>query len=196
MAGLFDVLSDIYATAFGKSSLKTTMAFNNISTASSLATKKAISGYNGFNLTALNDITLNAGDDAAKRVIKKGERVHAKNSKELSELLAMDNYYSPLKDTDATKFADAIASYKKHTGPNAVLSGSDFQSFIGREGKDGLGAFNTARGYFGDEEFGKARRNVALVGGAGVAVGARVLSGGNLTTNSLGEKDIAGIPFI
>jgi hypothetical protein len=95
MAGLFDVLSNVYATAFGKSSLKTTMAFNNISTASSLATKKAISGYNGFNLTALNDITLNAGNDAAKRVIQKGERIHAKNSKELSELLAMDNYYSP-----------------------------------------------------------------------------------------------------
>lgn len=37
-------------------------------------------------------------------------------------------------------------------------------------------------------------RAAAVVGGA--AVGARLLSGGSLTTNSRGERDIVGVPFL
>lgn len=63
-------------------------------------------------------------------------------------------------------------------------------------GKDKMGYLRFAQGYFGDATYGKTRRNVTLGAYAGVAVGGRLLSGGNFTTNAQGERDIAGIPFI
>lgn len=201
MAGIWGIMDDIFSTAFGstafgKSSLMTTMAFNNTEVAASLAKTKAVSAFNGLGGTAASDITLNVGN--AQRVIKKGEKISVKNSNELSQILGMgDNIYSPLQDaTKQQAFTDAIDSYRKHTGSNAVLSGDDFQKFIGREGKEGLGAFNTVKGYFGDEELGKTRRRVALGAGAATAVGVRYLSGGNMSTTAQGERNIAGIPFI
>lgn len=197
MANIWGVMDNIFSTAFGKSSLKTTMAFNNKNVAASLANSKAVSSFNGFGRIAASDITLNAGDEAAKRVIKKGERVSINNSKELSEIMGMGDVFAPLQDDAQQKaFATAIEGFRKHTGPDAVLSGDDFQKFIGREGKQGLGAFNTARGYFGDEEYGATRLKTTLGAGAAAAVGMRYLSGGNLTTTAQGERNIAGIPFI
>lgn len=66
--------------------------------------------------------------------------------------------------------------------------------FLGN--KDGkIGSGNLVAGFFENEQYGKTRK--AVVGGAvvGGAVGMRYLSGGNLTTNSRGEHDIAGVPF-
>ena len=197
MANIWGTLDNIFSTAFGKSSLKTTMSFNNRGVAASLANSRAISDFNGFGRTAANDITLNAGDEAAKRVIKKGERVSVNNSRELSEIMNMGDVYTPFQDSAKQQaFATAIDTFKKHTGPDAVLSGDDFQKFIGREGKEGLGAFNTARGYFADETYGKTRGKVALGAAAAAAVGTRYLSGGNLTSNAQGQRDIVGVPFI
>ena len=196
--GLWGIMDDVFSTAFGKSSLKTTMAFKNTDVAASLANSKAVSAFNGLGGTASKEIVLNAGDDAAKRVIKQGEKISVKNSNELGQILGMGNdIFNPIADDAKQKaFSTAIDSFKKHTGPNAVLAGDDFQKFIGREGKEGMGAFNTARGYFGDEELGKTRRRVALGAGAATAVGVRYLSGGNMTTTAQGERNIAGIPFI
>ena len=67
--------------------------------------------------------------------------------------------------------------------------------YLGRE-KPGLGYSNVVKGYFGDEVYGKARRQTAIVGAAGIGIGGRYLSGGNLTTNAQGERNIAGVPFI
>ena len=63
-------------------------------------------------------------------------------------------------------------------------------------GKDKMGYINFAKGYFGDKQYGGTRIKTALGAGAATAVGVRYLSGGNLTTNAQGERDIAGIPFI
>ena len=63
-------------------------------------------------------------------------------------------------------------------------------------GKDKMGYMNFAKGYFGDKQYGGTRIKTVLGAGAATAVGVRYLSGGNLTTNAQGERDIAGIPFI
>ena len=63
-------------------------------------------------------------------------------------------------------------------------------------GKDKMGYLRFAKGYFGDEQYGKNRKIAAAGAGATLAIGGRFLSGGNLTTNAQGERDIVGIPFI
>lgn len=52
--------------------------------------------------------------------------------------------------------------------------------------------------YFGVEDKTKRaiRRNVAISGYVGTTIGGRLLSGGSLTEDQYGRKDIAGIPFI
>lgn len=52
--------------------------------------------------------------------------------------------------------------------------------------------------YFSNPDQTIKRQRIAAVAGtyAGVAVGARTLSGGNLTHDEYGQRDIAGIPFI
>ena len=54
----------------------------------------------------------------------------------------------------------------------------------------------TLDGYFNDKTYGATRKKAALGAGAATAIGVRYLSGGNMTTNSMGERDIAGIPFV
>lgn len=63
-------------------------------------------------------------------------------------------------------------------------------------GKDKMGYFRFAQGYFGDKTHGSTRVKTAIGAYAAGAVGTRYLSGGNLTSNAQGERDIAGIPFI
>lgn len=57
---------------------------------------------------------------------------------------------------------------------------------------------NAPRAYFDvtDPAKKKARITTAAVGYAGVAVGGRYLSGGTLTRDNYGQRDIAGVPFI
>lgn len=57
---------------------------------------------------------------------------------------------------------------------------------------------NMPKAYFSnpDKSVRSARFGAAVGTYAGVAVGGRLLSGGTLTTDSYGRKDIAGIPFI
>lgn len=56
-----------------------------------------------------------------------------------------------------------------------------------------------AADYFGDEEYGGFRKKAAIGAGIGLGVGmvgARYATGGNLTRNGDGDRDIVGIPFI
>ncbi len=57
-------------------------------------------------------------------------------------------------------------------------------------------ALEKAQTYFSNAEHGKTRMIAAGVGTAGLLVGGRLVSGGSLTRNADGERDIAGIPFI
>ena len=63
-------------------------------------------------------------------------------------------------------------------------------------GKNKIGVLNTMSGYFGDAKYGGTRIKAAVGAGAAVGLGGRYLSGGNLTTNAQGERDIVGIPFV
>lgn len=63
-------------------------------------------------------------------------------------------------------------------------------------GKDKMGYMRFAKGYFGDKTYGGTRIKTAVGAYAGVNLGGRFLSGGGITTNNQGERDIAGIPFV
>ena len=63
-------------------------------------------------------------------------------------------------------------------------------------GKDKMGYMRLAGGYFGDKTYGGTRVKAAIGAYAGINIGGRFLSGGGITRNNTGERDIAGIPFI
>lgn len=63
-------------------------------------------------------------------------------------------------------------------------------------GKDKMGYLRFAQGYFGDSTYGSTRIKTAVGAGAAAVIGTRYLSGGNLTSNAQGERDIVGIPFV
>lgn len=192
------VLDNVYKSAFGSSSIKTTMQFDNLAVARTVANSRAVSQFNGLGRTAAADITLNKGNkDLAERVIKKGQTIHVNNMAELNEVTGkFAGQMTPLSGDKAKDYATALETIRKHTGDNADLSSVDFQAFIGREGKEGLGIMGTARGYFGDEKYGVQRVKIAAGAVAGAGVATRYLQGGNLTTTAQGERNIAGIPFI
>lgn len=78
---------------------------------------------------------------------------------------------------------------------NKDVTASDVNQFLGKEG-DELGFWTKYSGFVHDEKYGTSRvvgAAAAMYGGGALTV--RHLSGGNLTTNSRGEKDIAGIPL-
>lgn len=52
------------------------------------------------------------------------------------------------------------------------------------------------KAYFNNPENKNIRIGTAIGAYAGLSIGSRYLSGGTLTTNNSGQKDIAGIPFI
>ena len=95
-------------------------------------------------------------------------------------------------------YQKAIADFNKKSEAFAkVNSGALTEAeYFGRKAGEGIGWGRTAQGYFLDPTYGGTRTKAtvgALIGG-GVAT--RYLSGGNLTTTSTGERNIAGIPFI
>lgn len=59
-------------------------------------------------------------------------------------------------------------------------------------------AMNIPKAYFShpDKQIRSTRINSAIGAYAAATIGTRVMSGGSLTTDSYGRKDIAGIPFI
>ena len=97
-------------------------------------------------------------------------------------------------------FADSISKFQSE-GMGAL-----YDSFrkgqisageaLGRKAGEGLGVKGAISGFFGDADYGSTRIKAAIGAGAVGAIGTRYLSGGDLTHNSRGEKDIAGIPFI
>lgn len=93
---------------------------------------------------------------------------------------------------------DVINAYQKkmsHYGGAVGGSDIDLAELMGREGKKNGGVRAFTSGFFGDAEYGRTRKIMAGGAYVGGALGLRVLSGGDLTHNSRGENDIAGIPF-
>lgn len=192
---LMGVLDDVYTSAFGKSSIKTTMQFTNMDVARTVANSRAVSQFNGLGRTAVADMKV------GERVIKKGQAVRASNAEELRSIIGQESKMAALTKDDAKTAYQTLQKYAGKDGSQMGIDingvgDDDFQKFIGREGKQGLGAFGTARGYFGDETYGKQRMKIAAGAVAGAGVATRYLQGGNLTTTAQGERNIAGIPFI
>lgn len=127
----------------------------------------------------------NAGDLAAKLASEEGS------------IFAKDGAYTILEGLDkggALKknkaFQESIEAYKK------IMAEDNPLTYFGREGQGNLKVSTKIGGLLRDPEYGGTRIKTAIGAYAGAAVGARVLSGGNLTTNSRGEHDIVGIPFV
>jgi hypothetical protein len=95
-------------------------------------------------------------------------------------------------------YQEAVANFQKKSALfDDVHNGTITEAeYFGRNANKGIGIKNTAKGYFFDPTYGGTRTKATIGAAAAGAVGVRYLSGGNMTTNSLGEKDIAGIPFI
>ena len=168
--------------------------------------------FNKTGITALEDITIPKNGNVAERVIKKGQKISARNADELSMLLDVNNvgkYNFGEGDVAVKRQANLISSRTDYMNYHSAKGGAGRDYFdmdgtaldvramtlAGREGKDTIGFSRTMSGYFGDAEYGSARLKAAGVAYAGVNVAGRYLGGGELTTNAQGERDIAGIPF-
>lgn len=193
MAGFMGLMDDFFGGAFGKS-LSEIIKFDKTAVARSIADNTSLKKFNGLNRVANKDIKI--ADDF---IIKKGEKVRVNNMDQLRTVLNKEGSFAPIKDKDAaSKYAKEIANIKKYSSTNANISetDADFLSYIGRkEGQIGMGPWNMISGYYGDAVDGAARRGITAGAMVGASVGARVLSGGNLTTTATGERNIAGIPF-
>lgn len=92
------------------------------------------------------------------------------------------------KALDDETFAKALEEFKSKQGKTPL-------EYFGREAQGNLTVRQKLTGAVLDPEYGKTRLKAAAGGAAATAIGVRYLSGGNLTTNSRGEHDIAGIPI-
>lgn len=145
----------------------------------------------------LTDALRYNADDVARSFAKqegvKTGRKLGDMRKSLSGLAESSDEYAALASDIANtraEFRSIVGAYK--TGTADAVN----EAFSGITGKDKIGVFATAKGYFGDSVHGKTRIKAAAGAVAGVGLGTRYLSGGNLTTNSQGESDIVGIPFV
>lgn len=127
---------------------------------------------------------LNAGGNDGNKALAKGVK------KIVDDINDTDNAAAK---KVASNFSENMTKYE--TARNtATVSG--YAEFLGRDANKNLGVMHTASGYFLDAEHGASRIKTAAAAGAGVAIGARLLSGGTLTQTNTGQRDIAGVPFI
>ena len=151
----------------------------------SIKAQEVVRSFNKLGATAASDITLGNGNTA--RTISKGSRLKANTIDEARSLMG---HIIPNENITAEKISHINKGLQ-----SSFTNDADLAEYIGRK-KSGIGYGNMAKGYFGDETYGKVRTKAAIGAGVATAVGVRYLSGGNLTTNAQGERDIAGIPFI
>lgn len=180
-----DVLKSIVKYGSGND-LVGSMARNNnvtdtlVDVSKTLQQREAIKRFNRAGITAANDLS------AGARTIAKGSKVSANNYAELDALMKDAGVLGALK-------SDVRSGIEM--GMGSAMNEAELAAYLGRK-NGSIGYFNTAKGYFLDEEFGKTRRQVVAGGAVAGGIGIRYLQGGNLTTTAQGERDIAGIPFI
>lgn len=86
-------------------------------------------------------------------------------------------------------FAKALSEFKSKQGVTNNLE------YFGREAKGNLSITQKLNGAVFDPEYGSTRIKTGIAVAGGTVLTTRYLSGGNLTTNARGERDIAGIPI-
>ena len=169
--------------------------------AQNLANSKLVGEFNGFGFKANKEIKLAASGKNPEKIFKTGESVYIRNADELSQL-QQQGFKAARTTTDEAelkaieKYQKLIQNYQNFQNGSHTLDNEALRAMYNRKDKSGIGYGNLAKGYFGDETYGGKRVGTVLGAGAATAVGVRYLSGGNLTTNAQGERDIAGIPFI
>ena len=169
--------------------------------AQNLANSKLVGEFNGFGFKANKEIKLAASGKNPEKIFKTGESVYIRNADELSQL-QQQGFKAARTTTDEAelkaieKYQKLIQNYQNFQNGSHTLDNEALRAMYNRNDKPGIGYGNLAKGYFGDETYGGKRVGTVLGAGVATAVGVRYLSGGNLTTNAQGERDIAGIPFI
>lgn len=84
--------------------------------------------------------------------------------------------------TELTSLSDGLDEQIDNVGKNFFMQDQN--------------AMEKTMSYFTDSQYGKKRMAAAAIGTAGVAVGGRLASGGSLTRDAEGRRDIAGVPLI
>ena len=169
--------------------------------AQNLANSKLVGEFNGFGFKANKEIKLVASGKNPEKIFKSGESIYIRNVDELSQL-QQQGFKATRTTTNedelkaVEKYQKLMQNYQDFQNSSRTLDNEALRAMYNRNDKPGIGYGNLAKGYFGDETYGGKRVGTVLGAGAATAVGVRYLSGGNLTTNAQGERDIAGIPFI
>lgn len=169
--------------------------------AQNLANSKLVGEFNGFGFKANKEIKLAALGENPEKIFKAGDTVYIRNVEDLSQL-QQQGFKAARTTTDEAelkaieKYQKLIQNYQNFQNGSHTLDNEALRAMYNRSDKPGIGYGNLAKGYFGDEVNGEKRIKTVLGAGAATSVGTRYLSGGNLTTNAQGERDIAGIPFI
>ena len=139
----------------------------------------------------------------------KGEKIKNKLNNFASNNINLSNYESEIdkllkkhkrdlnKETDINEMSSALKDmYKSIIDDNSVPIDAGVNSY---NNKDILNkGLSLTKTYFSSKDKKTKLIRGATVAGvyAGLNIGGRVLTGGSLTANNSGEKDIAGIPFI
>ena len=136
----------------------------------------------------------NSLKEASKTLSKEGVTQDILENLHFAAKIASENpgIDSTLLKSAGQDFVDAYSKYKTYMADQSI---ENAEKFLGREGK-GLGIGNTINAFFKDKQYGGMRFKTGLGAYAIGAIGMRYLSGGDLTHNARGERDIAGIPFV
>lgn len=113
----------------------------------------------------------------------------------IASLLKKNNVSDKRVESFKSEAKDAVKSILNNVESEPIIPGySDIMHEGNPFGRAGL----YVQTYFGHPDAKVRQRRITAVAGtyAGVAVGGRLLSGGTLTEDNYGRRDIAGIPFI
>jgi hypothetical protein len=130
--------------------------------------EKAVSGISKKDLNHANEV----------------QKYYEQNKKVINK--RANNYRDAASNISGQKLKDGFATYRDSVGYN-----NDFKGNV-KAGLDVAGTY-----FFGEGGKKSAIRiGTAAAGYMGVNMAGRAITGGSLTTNNNGERDIAGIPFI
>lgn len=206
--GIVNGVGEVLGTVFG----------NNLTKAFS---KEALSGVE-LSLAAVQRSSCKAGKDFLNLAVKKGAMTQeavdkifkersknffaadaisafTENKEKFMEIAKNDEMFAKAIENFAdvkndSSVAKKLLNFYENTDNGKKNVIDEASKYFGKEnGKVGLK--NIAAGYFLDQQYGKTRIAGAAAAYGGTALAVRTLSGGNLTTNARGERDIAGIPI-
>lgn len=153
-------------------------------------------------INELNNTTagFRTGENVQDKVKGVLEALEVENADKLSKKVHMGSYEKDidnLKDSISgyTDNVDNAISIMKNQAKSAIDAGVDPNSLDLNILEK---AINYPKAYFmnPDKNIRNTRIKTAVGAYAGITVGGRYLSGGTLATDSYGQKDIAGVPFL